>query len=62
MSGLEVSRRLSDLPNPPRIVFLTMNEDPEVAEAAEGAGASGYVLKRNLCTHLIAALRHALRD
>jgi two-component system, NarL family, nitrate/nitrite response regulator NarL len=61
MSGLEVSRRLSDLPNPPRIVILTMNEDPDVAEAAEAAGASGYVLKRNLCSHLVAALRHELK-
>ena len=60
MSGFEVARRLSDLPNPPRIVFLTMNEDRDFMDAAEGMGASGYVLKRNLRTHLIDALRHAL--
>jgi DNA-binding NarL/FixJ family response regulator len=61
MSGLEVAKRLSDLPNPPRIVFLTVHEDQDFIDAAEGVGASGYVLKRNLITHLIRALRHALR-
>ena len=61
MSGIEVANRLSALPNPPRIVFLTGIEDPDFMHAAEDAGASGYVLKRNLLTHLVGALRHALR-
>jgi DNA-binding NarL/FixJ family response regulator len=61
MSGLEVAKRLSDLPNPPRMVFLTVHEDQDFMDAAAGVGASGYVLKRNLITHLIRALRHALR-
>jgi DNA-binding NarL/FixJ family response regulator len=60
MSGLEVAKRLSDLPNPPRIVFLTVHEDPDFITAAAGVGGSGYVLKCNLCTQLVAALRHAL--
>jgi DNA-binding NarL/FixJ family response regulator len=60
LSGLEVARRLGDLPDRPRIVFLTVNEDPDFRDAAEGVGASGYVLKRNLCTDLAGALRDAL--
>ena len=60
MNGLEVAKRLSDLPNPPRIVFLTVHEDSDFKDAAEGVGAAGYVLKCNLGTHLIDALRHAL--
>ena len=62
MNGLEVAKRLSALPNPPRIVFLTVHEDPDFMDAAEGVGASGYVLKRNLLTQLGGALRHALRE
>jgi DNA-binding NarL/FixJ family response regulator len=62
MSGLEVARRLSDLPNPPRIVFLTVHEDRDFIDAAEGAGASGYVFKRDLLTHLVGAIRHALHE
>jgi DNA-binding NarL/FixJ family response regulator len=62
MSGLEVAKRLSALPNPPRIVFLTVHEDPDFMDAAEGVGAAGYVLKRNLLTQLAGALRYALRE
>ena len=60
MSGLEAASRLSDLPNPPRIVFLTVHEDQDFVDAATSAGASGYVLKRNMCRDLAAALRRAL--
>jgi DNA-binding NarL/FixJ family response regulator len=60
MSGLEVAKRLWALPNPPRIVFLTVHDDRDFMDAAEGVGASGYVLKCNLLTHLVGALRHAL--
>ncbi len=60
MSGLEVASRLLTLLDPPRILFLTVHEDQDFIDAAERAGASGYVLKRNLCTHLIPALRNAL--
>jgi hypothetical protein len=31
-------------------------------EAATAAGGSGYVIKRNLCTQLVAALRRALSN
>ena len=46
MSGLDVARRLSALPNPPRIVFLSVHEDRDFQEAATAAGGSGYVIKR----------------
>ena len=60
MSGLEAASRLSDLPNPPRIVFLTVHEDQDFMDAAANAGASGYVLKRNMYRDLVAAVRRAL--
>ena len=62
MSGLEVAKRLSALPSPPRIVFLTVHDDPDFRSAAEVVGASGYVLKFDLPTNLVEALRHALRQ
>lgn len=58
--GLEVAARLSDLPNPPRIVFLSVHESEEFLDAARDAGASGYVFKRNACRDLISVLRLAL--
>ena len=60
MSGLEVAKRLSALPNRPPIVFLTVHEDPDFRSAAEAVGASGYVLKCHLLTHLVGAVRQAL--
>jgi DNA-binding NarL/FixJ family response regulator len=60
MSGLDAARRLSALPDPPRIVFLTVLDDQDFMDAAKCAGGSEYVLKRNLRTHLVAALWHAL--
>ena len=62
LSGLEVAQRLSALPNCPRIVFLTVHDDPDFRNAAAGAGASGYVLKCDLLANLVEALRRALRE
>src|SRR5262249_27624581 len=45
MSGLEAAPRLSELVHPPRIVFLTVHDDPAFVEAAREAGAAAYVLK-----------------
>jgi DNA-binding NarL/FixJ family response regulator len=56
MSGLEAARRMSALPNPPRVVFLTVHDDPDFKDAADGVGASGYVLKQHMSTLLVAAL------
>jgi DNA-binding NarL/FixJ family response regulator len=58
--GLDAAVRLSALPNPPRIVFLSVHESREFLDAARDAGASGYVFKRNACRDLISVLRQAL--
>src|SRR4029079_15489554 len=47
MTGVEVARRLSESPNPPRIVFLTVNEVPDFLVMVEAVGASGDVPKGN---------------
>ena len=60
LSGLEVARRLSALPDPPRIVFLTVHEGGEFLAAAREAGASGYVFKRNAGSNLGRVLKQTL--
>jgi DNA-binding NarL/FixJ family response regulator len=60
VTGLEVAKRLSALPDPPRIVFLTVHEGGEFMAAARQAGASGYVFKRNAFSDLIPALKQTL--
>jgi DNA-binding NarL/FixJ family response regulator len=44
-----------------KFVFLTMNEDPELAVEAMKSGASGYVLKKSAASELIQAMEFALR-
>ena len=60
LSGIEVASRLAELPRPPRVVFLTHHEDPELVQTALAAGALGYVVKRRLTVDLLPALRSAL--
>ena len=60
LGGLDVAKRLSALPDPPRIVFLTVHEGADYLAAAREAGASGYVVKRNAGRDLIHALKQTL--
>ena len=61
MNGLEAARRLrAELPST-RIVFLTVNEDPQIAAEAFRVGALGYLLKSSTATELVAAIRAALK-
>jgi DNA-binding NarL/FixJ family response regulator len=62
MNGIEAASRLKESGSKARIIFLTVNEDPYVVEAALSAGALGYVLKKGLISDLIPAIRQALQD
>jgi DNA-binding NarL/FixJ family response regulator len=61
LNGLEAGRQLKERMPSVKLVFLTMNEDPELALEAMNAGASGYVLKKSAGTELIEALAAAVR-
>jgi DNA-binding NarL/FixJ family response regulator len=43
-----------------RLVFLTVNEDPDLAAKAIGLGASGYLLKNSASGELFTAIERAL--
>src|SRR5512136_2562686 len=61
MRGLEAARRLREVLPSARIVFLTVNEDAQLAAEAFRLGASGWVLKSSTATELVQAVRAALR-
>jgi DNA-binding NarL/FixJ family response regulator len=61
LNGLEAGRQLRAKMPFVKLVFLTMNEDPELAVEAMKAGASGYVLKKCAASELLQALNAALR-
>lgn len=58
--GLEAARRIRELAPGVRVVLLTMNESPALAATAFRMGVSGYVLKSDASTDLIAAIEAAL--
>jgi DNA-binding NarL/FixJ family response regulator len=62
LDGIQAAAQLLRLPNPARLVFLTVHEDPDFARAALDAGALGYVLKARLVSDLLPAVRAALTD
>jgi DNA-binding NarL/FixJ family response regulator len=62
MSGLAAAACMADWPDCPRVVFLSVHDDPEFVDAARRVGAAGYVLKRSMAVDLLPTVRRALLD
>lgn len=61
MNGLDAGLRLKqEMPNV-KLIFLTMNDDPDLAVEAMRCGASGYLLKSSAAEELLEAIRMALK-
>ena len=61
LNGLEAARQLQAMPVHPKLIFLTMNPDPDLAAEALRVGACGYLLKTSAASELTKAIRDALR-
>lgn len=61
LNGLEAGLRLKKLVPNAKILFLTMNEDPELAIEAMRSGASGYLLKTSAAEELIRSIQVVLK-
>jgi DNA-binding NarL/FixJ family response regulator len=61
LNGLDAGRELKRLMPLLKIIFLTMNPDPDVAAEALRMGASGYLLKHSKCEELAQAINNAVR-
>src|SRR5215218_1280354 len=61
MSGLTAGGRLKKLIPRTKLIFLTMNQDLEMAAEAFRAGASALVLKTSAASELVKAIRETLR-
>jgi DNA-binding NarL/FixJ family response regulator len=57
LNGLEAGRQIKQKSRDVKLVFLTMNEDPDLAAEAFRAGASGYLLKSSAASELMTAIR-----
>jgi DNA-binding NarL/FixJ family response regulator len=60
LNGMEAAAHLRRKLPEVKIVFLTVNEDPDVAAEAVRLGASGYLLKSSASAELISAIKLAL--
>ena len=53
MNGLDLTRQLRTLPQPPRVVVLTLAEHPAYVEHARLAGADGLLSKYEITSRLM---------
>ena len=60
LNGLEAGRQIKQQFRSVKLLYVTMNEDPDIAAEAIRTGASGYVLKRSPPSELLTALREVV--
>lgn len=61
MNGLNAGQRLKQLMPMVKLVYLTMNHDPDIAGEAFRLGASAFVLKNSAVKELLHAIRQVVR-
>jgi DNA-binding NarL/FixJ family response regulator len=61
LNGIEVIRELRKLGLTPAVVICTVESGQEMIEAAQGAGALGYVFKMHMDRDLVKAVKSAAR-
>jgi DNA-binding NarL/FixJ family response regulator len=59
LNGIRVTRELRKLGPTPAVVICSVESDPEIVEAAQQAGALGYVFKMRMTRDLILAVKSA---
>ena len=61
MNGISAGQRLRQLMPNIKLIYLTMNQDPDLAAEAFRLGAKGYLLKSSAGSELVDALRAVVR-
>jgi len=60
LNGLEAGRQIKQVLRTVKLIYVTMNEDPDIAAEAFRAGASAYLLKRSTPVELLTAIREVM--
>ena len=60
LNGMDACAQLCRKMPAVKLIFLTVNEDSDIAAEAIGLGASGYLLKNSASGELFTAIEHAL--
>lgn len=61
LNGLEAGRQIKQKQRGVKLVYLTMNEDSDLAAEAFRSGASAYLLKRSAASELPTAIREVMQ-
>ena len=61
LNGIEAAKQIRQVIPGAKILFLTLNDDPDVAQAALSDGANGYVLKIDAASELWPAVEAVLQ-
>ncbi len=61
LDGIQAGGRIRKVAPRTKIVFVTMEHDPDIVEAAWRVGAWGYVLKTDAARELIPAIHSVVR-
>ena len=60
LNGIEAARRVRELSPTSRILFVSENRSPDIAQEALGTGAGGYVVKSDARSELLPAVKAVL--
>ncbi len=61
LNGLEAGRQIKKLMPQIKIIYLTVNEDPDLVKEAVEAGASGYLIKNSAASELLHAISEVMQ-
>ena len=61
LNGIEAARRIRQVVPDTKIIFLTLNRDADLLQAALDSSANGYVLKANAASELRPAIEAVLQ-
>jgi len=61
LNGLEAGRQIKQKQKNVKLIFVTMNEDADLASEAFRLGASAYLLKRSAASELTTAIREVMQ-
>ena len=61
LNGLDAARQIRQILSDVKLVFVTVNEAPELAADVFRTGASAYLLKRSAPSELMAVIREVMR-
>lgn len=61
LNGIEAARRIREIAPESKILFVSENRSPDIAEEAMKTGASGYVVKSDAARELLPAIKAVLK-